>query len=61
MIQLVDPEFTLWTRHDQFLMSWLLSSMTELMLGHVIRCRTAAEIWSTLEKLFNINSKARIL
>ena len=27
----------------------------------VIRCKTASEIWSTLEQLFNINSKTRIL
>ena len=57
----MNPEFTLWTRHDQFLMSWLLSLMTESMLGHVIRCRIAADIWRTLEQLFNTNSKARLL
>ena len=31
------------------------------MLGHVIRCTSIAEIWSTLHEVFGIQSKARIL
>ena len=41
-------------------MSWLLSSITEQMLGHV-RCNTSAEIWKVLDQLFSIRSKAQIL
>lgn len=61
VVQVTNPEFVLWTQHDQFLISWLLSSMAESMLGHVIRCKTAVEIWNTLEQLFNTSSKARSL
>ena len=61
-IQITNQEFVSWTRHDQFLMSWLLSSMTESMLRHVIRCKIVAGIWSSLDQLFNIKySKVRIL
>ena len=42
-------------------MSWLLSSMTETMLGHVNRCLTASEVWSTLQQSFLSNSKARVM
>ena len=31
------------------------------MLGHVIQCTTASEIWKTLERLFVTKSKARLL
>lgn len=51
-----NPDFLLWIHLDQFLISWLLS-----MLGHVLHCKTSAEIWSVPEQLFSMKSKARIL
>ncbi|PON91412.1 Zinc finger, CCHC-type, partial [Trema orientale] len=56
-----NPAYTNWIRLDQFLMSWLLSSISEAMIGHVVRCATSHEIWSTLERLFATKSKARSL
>ena len=41
-------------------MSWLLSSITEQMLGRVW-CNTSAEIWKVLDQLFSTRSKERIL
>ena len=46
---------------DQFLVSWLIGSIYVAMLGPVIRCTSAAKIWSTLDEVFRIQSKARIL
>ena len=56
-----NPYYLSWIRPDQFLMSWLLSSITEQMLGHVVNYRSSAEVWSLLEQLFFTRSKARIL
>ncbi|KAK6151862.1 hypothetical protein DH2020_014497 [Rehmannia glutinosa] len=56
----LNPTYSNWMRRDQLLMSWLLSSMAECMLGHVTRCSTAAEVWSVLETLFHTQSKARV-
>ena len=56
-----NPDFLYWTRMDQFLVSWLIGSIYEAMLGHVIRCTFASEIWSTLHEVFGILSRARIL
>ena len=36
--QAPNPEFMLWTCYDQFLMSWLLSSTSKSMLGHIMHC-----------------------
>ena len=57
----VNSEFIQWNRLDQFLLSWLLSSISYSMLGHIIHCKTASEIWKTLEQIFSTKSKARIL
>lgn len=60
-IGILNSEHTLLIRLDQFLMRWLLSSILEHMLGHVIHCQTAAEVWKTLDQIFSAKSKARIL
>lgn len=56
-----NPSFLQWQRFDQFLFHWLFNSITESMLGHVLNCNSAAEIWSVLHRIFSAKSKARIL
>ena len=56
-----NPDFVVWMRLDQFLISWLLSSISEKMLGHVIHGQYSAEQWNVLERLFFTKPKARIL
>ena len=53
-------QFHQWTQLDQFLLSWLLSSISENMLGHVLHCTTSSEVWKTLDLLFSTKSKARL-
>ena len=48
-------------RTDQFVLSWLLSSISEQMLGHVLHCKSASEVWIVLEQTFSAKSKARAL
>ena len=55
---LCNLEYISWKRLDQFVMSWLLSSISEQMLGHVVHYQYSAEIWSILEQLFSTKSKA---
>ena len=50
-----------WIRIDQAIMVWLLGSIIETMLGHVVRCTSSQHIWSTITSLFSSNSKARLL
>ena len=57
----VNPAYSQWLRLDQFLLSWLLSSISESMLGHVVNCTSFSEIWTTLGQLFSTKSKARLL
>ena len=57
----VNPDYVAWIRMDQAVMVWLLGSISEGMLGHVVRCASSQQIWSTLTSLFSSNSKARLL
>ena len=57
----LNPEYLAWMRTDQALMSWLLSSIYETMMGHVIHCTSSSQIWITLQQLFTTTSKARVL
>ena len=57
----VNPAYSQWLRLDQFLLNWLLSSIFESMLGHVVNCNSSSEIWTTLGQLFSTKSKARLL
>lgn len=56
-----NPEYQIWIRRDQFLLSWMLASIGESMLGHVVRCNTARDVWLTLERLSFSQSKARTM
>ena len=35
----INSAYVLWRRTDQFVLSWLLSSIFEQMLGHVLHCK----------------------
>ena len=60
-VLLTNPDYRSWIRLDQFVMSWLLSSISDQMLGHVVHYQSAAEVWIVLEQLFSTKSKARAL
>ncbi|KAH9801347.1 retrovirus-related pol polyprotein from transposon RE1 [Citrus sinensis] len=56
-----NSEFVIWKRTDQQLLGWLLSSMTESVLGIVLGCKTSFEVWRALEKLSGSQNKTRAL
>ena len=57
----LNPDYVTRNRQDQYLISWLISFMSESMLAHVTRCVRASEIWFTLERLNITQSRARVL
>ncbi|KAH9785453.1 retrovirus-related pol polyprotein from transposon RE1 [Citrus sinensis] len=59
--RILNSEFVIWKRTDQQLLGWLLSSMTESVLGIVLGCKTSFEVWKTLEKLSGSQNKTRAL
>ena len=41
---ILNPHYAHWLRLDQFLMHWLMNSISENMLGHIVHCHSSAEI-----------------
>ncbi|KAF4384398.1 hypothetical protein F8388_004631 [Cannabis sativa] len=56
-----NPEFTIWKRKDQLLLSWLRSSMSESVLGSLAQFQSSYTAWRALEQRYASQSKARIL
>jgi hypothetical protein len=56
-----DPDTIRWLRHDQLVLSMLMSSISDEMLPQVLGCKTAQELWKTLDNTFTSESQARVL
>ena len=54
-------EYQIWKKQDHILLSWLLSSLSEGILGTVVDSSTSCEFWTTLANQFGARTRARIL
>lgn len=57
----INPDTVWWLRLDQLILSMLMSSISDDMLPQVISCKTAQELWMTLDWIFTSESQARTL
>lgn len=48
-------------RQDSLISSWLLSSVSANLMPQLVGCKTAHEIWHTIEQTFSSQSAARIM
>jgi hypothetical protein len=53
-----NPEYTVWFHQDKFILSALISTLTEGILSHIVGLKTSRDVWVTLEKMFASQSKA---
>ena len=58
---LVNLEFTQWQLQDQIVLSALISSLSEKVIAHVVKCTTSRDLWATLERMFTAQSQARLI
>ncbi|KAL5765255.1 hypothetical protein ACOSQ2_017849 [Xanthoceras sorbifolium] len=58
---IINPAFLEWRRFDQFLLGWLLTTVSESLIGQVTECMYALEAWRALESLFSQQSRAKVL
>jgi hypothetical protein len=54
-----NPEFYTWHTQDQMILSALISSLSETVLAHVVKCTTSRAVWLCLERMFTSQSRAR--
>uniref|UniRef100_A0A803Q8D0 Integrase catalytic domain-containing protein n=1 Tax=Cannabis sativa TaxID=3483 RepID=A0A803Q8D0_CANSA len=57
----VNSEYTQWKKKDQLLLSWLRSSMSEVILASVANHTSFHSLWRALEQKFSSQTKARLL
>jgi gag-polypeptide of LTR copia-type len=51
----------LWTKQDQLILGWILSSLTEPVLNQVVACNSTREVWHTLQQVDSAQSTAQEL
>jgi len=57
---ITNPAYTLWYQQDKFILSTLISTLTDAALPHVVGIKTSRDLWITLERLFASDSQACI-
>ena len=56
-----NPDYDVWIAKDQQVLSYLLTSLSKEILGHVNTEVTAAGAWAAIEGLFAAQSRARVI
>ncbi|KAL5841915.1 hypothetical protein ACOSQ3_012518 [Xanthoceras sorbifolium] len=57
----VNDKYVDWRRSDQLLLCWLMSTVSEGLIGEVTDCNTSLEFWQVLEFLFSSESLAKVM
>ncbi|KAB5516654.1 hypothetical protein DKX38_027302 [Salix brachista] len=56
----LDPNFVLWTKKDQYILSWLNATLSESILPTVFGLNTSKEVWDLLANRFAAQNRSRI-
>ena len=56
----LNPKFTLWIKKDQYLLSWINSTLSEDVLSTVYGLDTSKQVWTALANRFASQSRSRI-
>jgi hypothetical protein len=56
----VNPEYTIWNKKDQFILSWINATLSEAVLATVYGLNTSRQVWSALASRFTSQSRSRI-
>ncbi|KAJ9545242.1 hypothetical protein OSB04_024949 [Centaurea solstitialis] len=56
-----NPEFITWFQQDQLLLSIIISSLSESIVGQILHYRSSSAVWYALETLFTAKSQARVI
>ena len=54
-------EFQHWHLQDQMILNAIISSLSEKILAHVVKCTTSREVWQALEHMLTFQSRARTM
>jgi len=54
------PLFPYWQRCNDLVASWILNSLYKDIVGSILYCNTAAEMWQELGERFGQSNKAKL-
>ncbi|KAL4340271.1 hypothetical protein GQ457_08G023800 [Hibiscus cannabinus] len=57
----INPEFEFFEEQDGALASWLLSTVSEPVLHHLVGLSTSSDVWNTLHRLYSIKTTSRLM
>ncbi|XP_020412864.1 uncharacterized protein LOC109947331 [Prunus persica] len=56
-----NPEFISWRKRDQMLRSWIIASLTEDVMPHIVGTSTSSQAWKALTQAFGSRTNTRLL
>ncbi|KAL5812488.1 hypothetical protein ACOSQ3_027438 [Xanthoceras sorbifolium] len=56
-----NKEYQRWKKSDQILLFWLISTLSQKVVGQVTKCKSSLEAWTKLENLYSQRSIEKIL
>lgn len=56
-----NKEYIIYIWQDSLLSAWLLSSINVSLLSQLVGCKTAREIWFTIEQIFSSHSSVKVM
>ncbi|KAL5787141.1 hypothetical protein ACOSP7_004090 [Xanthoceras sorbifolium] len=54
--QHLNPEYQKWKKSDQILLFWLISTLSQKVVGQVTKCKSALEAWTKLQNMYSQKS-----
>lgn len=58
---MISQEFQDWDQHDQLLVCWLLGSVSQDLLSHLVGCSSSYEVWHKIDSFYSSNNQANIM
>ncbi|KAL5734368.1 hypothetical protein ACOSP7_032229 [Xanthoceras sorbifolium] len=59
--QQLNPAYQNWKKSDQILLFWLISILSQKVVGQVTKCKSSFDAWTKLQNLYSQKSMAKIL
>ncbi|BFG31253.1 hypothetical protein CerSpe_175270 [Prunus speciosa] len=56
-----NPKYLTWRKRDQMLRSWIIASLSEDVLPHIVGTSTSSEAWTCLKQAFGSPTNTRLL
>lgn len=60
-VEIANPDYVNWRVRDQYVLTYLVTSLSREVLSGISLCNTAASMWTAITQSFASQSRSRIL